>query len=89
MIKFLVYSCIALLCAAFLIMIVSFYKEFIKKESLSDTDISYLNNDTEKIKSTSKKYGNRIRGSVRLSQGRIKDMNDVYSIEEYIKFPKK
>lgn len=89
MIKFLVYSCIVLLCLGFLIMFVSFYKEFIKKESISDTDISYLNNDTEKIKSTSKKYENRIRGSVRLSQGRIKDMDYIYGIEESIKFPKK
>lgn len=89
MIKFLVYACIVLLCVGFLIMFVSFYREFIKKKSLSDTDISYLNNNTEKVKLASEKYGKRIRGSVRLSQGRIKDMDDVYSVEEHIKFPKK
>lgn len=52
-----------------------------------DSNSNHLTSNTDYIKSVSKKYGNRIRGSVRLSQGRIKSVDEIKNKESHICFP--
>ena len=55
--------------------------------SIIDYSCDCLQGNVDKIKSVSMKYGNRIRGSIRLSQGRIKSVEEMRGKEKNIFFP--
>ena len=80
---------LAVVAVGLIIAVVSLFKRLYNPtQSVVDVDCNYLTSDYEQIKLVSKKYSNRIRGSVRLSQGRIKTMNEIRVKENNIIFPK-
>lgn len=54
---------------------------------INDCSYECLNSDPEKIRQISIKYGKRTRGSIRLSQGRIKSVEEIKQKEKNISFP--
>ena len=64
-------------------------KKIVLKEPqpIEDVSLPPFTNDIDKIRSISKKYSSKIRGSVRLGQGRIKSVDELYKIEKKIFFP--
>lgn len=60
---------------------------FCNTSSIKDNSYDCLNGDPNRIKEVSMKYGHRIRGSVRLSQGRIKSLEEMQNKEKNIVFP--
>lgn len=82
------YFALAVAVTGLIVSIISLVKRFCNKtQSITDANYKYLNSDSEQIKNVSMKYGARIRGSVRLSQGRIKSMDEIKMKESAIHFP--
>lgn len=75
--------------AAGLVVLFTFFirRKSTESKLLVDADYNCLNFDSEQIRTISLKYGNRIRGSVRLSQGRLKSVNEMREKENTIIFP--
>lgn len=69
--------------------VVAYLFKLLFNSTTSIIDCSYecLTASSEVIKEVSTKYAYRIRGSVRLSQGRIKSIEDVKAIKNSIVFP--
>ncbi len=82
------YCALAVAILGLVVTIVSLIKKFHNPtQSIVDVDCEYLNSDCDKIKHVSMKYSNKIRGSVRLSQGRIKSIEELKNKEKNIMFP--
>ena len=64
-------------------------KKIVLKEPqpIEDVSLPPFTNDIDKIRSVSKKYSSKIRGSVRLGRGRIKSVDELYELEKTIYFP--
>lgn len=60
---------------------------FAKPIPMIDCSYKGLHDDISKIIDASQKYGSRIRGSVRLSQGRIASIEEIKKHENDIVFP--
>lgn len=70
------------------IMVVEICKIFFgKSRSIEDEVIRYLDDDVDEIRRITKKYNYKVRGSVRMGQGRIKSLQDAYEMEKDIRFP--
>ncbi len=79
---------IMLLLIGLFFLLFQLYKMFFcNVSSIKDVAYECLNSDSKKIKEVSMKYRNRIRGSVRLSQGRIKSVEEMLDKEKEIIFP--
>lgn len=77
-----------LIIGGLVFLLVQLYKMlFCNVSSLKDNSYECLNGDPDRIREVSMKYGNRIRGSVRLSQGRIKSVEEMRTKEQNIVFP--
>lgn len=80
---------LAVVVFGLIIAVVSLFKRLYNPtQSVVDVDYNYLTSDYKQVKLVSKKYSNRIRGSVRLSQGRIKSIDEIQVKEKNIIFPK-
>ena len=79
---------IALVFVGFVCIGMQFYK-LIRGVRMPISEKSYrcLDGDANKIREISQKYSCRIRGSVRLSSGRFKSIEEVKQKEESIIFP--
>lgn len=88
MVKCLLLLPIILLFVGIAFVFVCLYKLFFIN-SIPMVDCSYdcLNTPTATIREISTKYQHRIRGSVRLSQGRIKSIEEIYETKNKIIFP--
>lgn len=69
------------------VLLVVYFLLMLRSHDIIDVDVNCLSSDINTIKSTTKKYIGKVRGSVRLQQGRIKTKEDAYSKEEKIFFP--
>lgn len=77
-----------LLIVCVVIMVVEICKIFFgKPRSIEDEVIRYLDDDVDEIRRITKKYNYKVRGSVRMGQGRIKSLQDAYEMEKDIRFP--
>lgn len=77
-----------LLIVCVVIMVVEICKIFFgKSRSIEDEVIRYLDDDVDEIRRITKKYNYKVRGSVRMGQGRIKSLQDAYEMEKDIRFP--
>lgn len=74
-------------CGLAFLLVQLFKMIFHNESSIKDNSYDCLNGDSNRIKEISLKYGNRIRGSIRLSQGRIKSLEEMRSKEKNIIFP--
>ena len=88
MIKFLLILPLVLLLFSTVIVLVSLFNLFAKNiKPIVDSDYKCLDGPSSLIRDVSTKYAYRIRGSVRLSQGRIKSIDELIEIKSKIMFP--
>lgn len=79
---------IALVLGGLVFLLIQLFRMvFCNESSIKDNSYDCLTGDPNRIKEVSMKYGHRIRGSVRLSQGRIKSLEEMHSKEKNIIFP--
>lgn len=80
---------ILLLFIGIVVLVVYLCKMILCSTTININDCSYecLNCEPEKIRQVSIKYGKRTRGSIRLSQGRIKSVEEIKQKEKNISFP--
>ncbi len=88
MFKFMLILPVVLLFIGLVFLAIQLFKVLFRgTESIVDSSYNCLEDSPEKVRIVSRKYGNRIRGSVRLSQGRIKSMSEITAKETNIIFP--
>ena len=58
-----------------------------RTQSIMDINCECLTSDTDEIKNISVKYSSRVRGSIRINQGRIKSVSEIKMRENTIHFP--
>ena len=82
------YCALAAAAIGLIVSIVSLVKIlFNKTQSITDVNCEYLTSDAEEVKNISVKYSSRVRGSVRINQGRIKSVSEIKMRENTIHFP--